>query len=112
MDRELTQHAVAEMIGVNRNFIYEMELNHHTNTIYALHKVYSFFGYIPKMLKLDESKLQGQIFKQRIKYGLTYNLIAKEIGVDKSTIARFERGKEIKKETEIKIKNYVASISI
>ncbi|MDO5972004.1 helix-turn-helix transcriptional regulator [Flavivirga aquimarina] len=110
MDRGLTQHKVAKMIGVNRNFVYEMELNHHTNTIYALHKVFTFFGYTPKTLNINESTLQGQFFSHRIKYGFTYNVMAQKIGVDKSTIARFERGGNIKKETEIKINNYVASI--
>ncbi len=112
MDRKLTQHQVAKMIKVNRNFVYEMELGHHTNTIFALHKVYLLFGFIPKTLKVNESTLRGKIFAHRIVNGLTYNSIANKIGVDKSTIARFERGKVIKKETEFKIKNYVTSLKI
>ena len=84
-----------------------MELGHHTYTIYALHKVYLFFGYIPTTLNIDKSTLQGQIFIHRIKHRLTYNAIAKEIGLDKSTLARFERGKASKKETENKIRDYL-----
>ena len=99
LKRGLTQHEVAEMVGVNRNFVYEMELGHHTNTIYALHKAYMFLGYVPKTLKIDETTLRGQIFIHRIKHGLTYSAIAKEIGIDKSTVARFEQGKNIKQES-------------
>ena len=50
IDRGLTQHQVAEMIGVNRNFVYEMELGHHSNTIYALHKVFLFLRIYSKDL--------------------------------------------------------------
>ena len=50
MDRELTQHQVAKLIGVNKNFIYELELNKRKTIIFALHKEYSFLGYIPKVL--------------------------------------------------------------
>ena len=107
LDRGFTQHQVAEMIGVNRNFIYEMELNHHTNTIFALHKVYLFLGYIPTTLKIDVTDLQGKLFKHRIKNGFTFNSLSKKIGLDKSTIARFENGRNIKEESENKIRRYL-----
>ncbi len=32
MDRGLTQYQVSEMLGVNRNFVCEIELNRRTNT--------------------------------------------------------------------------------
>ena len=97
------------MIKVNRNFVYEMELNHHTNTIYALHKVYLFLGYIPITLKIDTTNLRGQLFEHRIKHGFTFNALAKKIDLDKCTIARFERGRKAKDESIEKIKNYLNS---
>ena len=107
IDRGFTQHQVAEMIGVNRNFIYEMELNHHTNTIFALHKTYLFLEYISTTLKIDVSDLRGKLFEHRIKNGFTFNALSDKIGLDKSTIARFEKGKASKKETENKIRDYL-----
>jgi transcriptional regulator with XRE-family HTH domain len=106
LDRGLTQHQVAKMIDVNLNFIYEMELNHHTNTIYALHKAYLFLGYIPTTLKIT-SDLRGRLFKHRIKHGFTFNALSQKTRTDKSTIARFEKGENHKKETYRIIYNYL-----
>lgn len=83
--------------------MYEMELVHCTNTIYGLHKVYSFLGYIPKTLNIDETTLQGKLLAYRIKNGLTYTKLAKSIGLDKSTLSRFEKGKAYKEKKFIKI---------
>ena len=111
IDRGLTQHQVAEMIGVNRNFICEMELGHHTNTIYALHKVFLFLGYIPTTLNIDEKTLKGKLFAYRIKQGYTYNKMASLIGLDKSTIGRFEQGRKAKQESLVKIERYFNNLS-
>lgn len=108
LDKGLTQHQVAEMIGVNRNFVYEMELGHHTNTIFALHKVYLFLGYIPTTLNIS-SELQGKLFEHRIKNGYTFNYLSEKIGLDKSTIARFEQDRKSKEGSIKKIKNYLKS---
>ncbi|MCP4181198.1 MAG: transcriptional regulator [bacterium] len=102
LDRGFTQHQVAKMIGVNRNFIYEMELGKHTNTIYALHKVYLFLGYIPITLKMPLG-LRKELFEYRIIYGYSFSALSKKIGLDKSTIVRFEKGKSSKKSTIEKI---------
>jgi transcriptional regulator with XRE-family HTH domain len=107
LDRGLTQQQVSERIGVNRNFVYEMELGHHNHTIYALHKLYLFLGYIPQALKIDETTLQGKFKAYRICTGKTFSLIANEIELDKSTLSRFEKGLPIKKETYSKIENYI-----
>lgn len=108
MDRKLTQHQVAETLNINKNFIYELELNKKKPTIYALHKVYLFLGYIPKNLRVDKTTLQGKLFTHRIINGFTYSKIAKQIGLDKSTIARFERNEKFKNETIKKIEDYLS----
>lgn len=112
MDRGLTQHEVAEMIRVNHNFVYEMELGYHTNTIYALHKVYLFLGYIPKTLGIDETTLQGKLFVHRIRNGYTYAIIAKKIALDKSTLNRFEKGNQVKIQTSNLIIGYLRNIPV
>ena len=99
MDRGLTQLQVAKMIGVNRNFIYEMELGHHTNTIYALHKVYLFLGFLPITLKIDIRGMKGKVFAYRIENGFTYHTLSKIIRLDKSTLIRLEKGNCVKKKT-------------
>ena len=107
IDRGLTQHEVAEMIGVNRNAIYEMELNNRKLTIYALHKAYCFLGYIPTTLNIDESTLAGKMFIHRIINGFSLKEVGEKVGLDKSTISRFEIGKKVKRESIKKIKIYL-----
>ena len=106
IDKNLTQHEVAKQLNVNKNFIYELELNKRKATIYALHKIYTFFGSIPKTLKIDKTTLQGKLFEHRIKNGLAYSKLAEQIGLDKNTLIRVERGKPIKQETKLKILSF------
>lgn len=99
----MTQYEVAQYMDVYPNLPNEIECGKATNTIYVLHKVFLFLGYIPKTLNIDETTLRGQLFAHRIKNGFTYTALAKKTGLDKSTINRFEKGKVCKKDTLIKI---------
>jgi len=107
MDKNLTQHQVAKQLNVNKNFIYELELNKRKATIYALHKIYTFLGSIPKTLKIDKTTLQGKLFEHRIINGYTYKILAEKIGLDKSTLARIEKGKTCKAETYLIVEKYL-----
>lgn len=106
IDRNLTQYEVAQIIKVNRNFIYEHELNQRELTIFALHKISLFLGYIPKTLRVDVYSLQGRLYAYRILNGYPYQVVAEKIGVDKGTLAHFERGGESKPETLLKIQEF------
>jgi len=110
MDRNLSQYAVAEMMGVNKNLVHEIELGKYGNTIYALHYVCIFLGYLPTTLNIDTTTLRGKLFAHRIVYGLTYTALAKKVGLDKSTLARFERGRMAKEETIVKIEQYLKTL--
>ncbi len=110
MDRGLTQHEVAKIMGVNRNFVYEIELNKRTYTIYALHKSYCFLGYIPTTLNIHENTLAGKMFVHRIVNGYSFEVVAKEIGIDKSTLGRFECGKNLDSISTLKIKTYLNNL--
>ena len=106
MDRGLTQHHVAETLGVNLNFLSQLELGRRKISIYALHKVYVFLGSIPKTLHIDETKLQGQIFAHRIRNGYTYLALSEKTQVSKKSLIRCERGGNVSKLTLEKITNY------
>jgi transcriptional regulator with XRE-family HTH domain len=107
IDRGLTQKEVGVMLSVNRNFVYELEMYQHQLTIYSLHKAYQFLGYVPEVLKIDESRLRGQLFTHRIQNGFTYTKIAKLISIDKGAVANFERGRNIKGENKTLIFKYL-----
>ncbi|MDB4292285.1 helix-turn-helix domain-containing protein [Maribacter sp.] len=106
IDRGLTQQEVGQRIGVSRNFVYELELNQHELTIYSLHKSYQFLQYLPETLKIDESTLRGKLYTYRIRNGYSYAIVADKISLDKSTLAHFERGGNVKKGTNAKICDY------
>lgn len=107
MDRGLTQQQVADQIGVNRNFVYEWEQNNRTNTIYALHKIYLFLGYIPKTLKLKEKLLKDRLLIYRIHYGLSQKQFGKKIGINGSTVGRIEKDNSVKEHTLEKLSIFI-----
>ncbi len=108
LNRGMTQWGVDELVSTYRGFFNELEVGNRDNTIYVLHKAYSFLGYIPKTLNIDETTLRGQLYAHRIKNGLTLSKIASEVGLDKTTLGRFERGKCCKPESLVKINTYMA----
>jgi hypothetical protein len=69
-------------------------LDHRTNSIFELHKIYIFLDYISKTLQLDENILKDKLYIHRIKNGYTFREVAKRIGfsIDKSTVVHFEQG--------------------
>ena len=107
MDRGLTQHQVSKILKVNRNFVYEVELNRRTNTIYALNKISIFLGYIPKTLSIDENTIQGKLITYRIWKGKTFLQLGKEIGLEKSTIIRFIQHKKCNHKSISKILTFI-----
>ena len=90
----------------------KIEKNKRETTVYSFYKIYLFLGYIPKILKIDTPTLQGKLFVHRIKNGFTYSEIAKQIGLDKSTIIRFEKNGDVKVETIKKIKLHLRKENI
>lgn len=103
LDRGLTQHEVARLMEVNRNFVYEFELSKRTNTIFALQKVYLFIGHIPHALNIDKNTLAGRLFAFRIRNGYTYQQVAKMIGIDKRTLIKASKGTPINESSRRRI---------
>ncbi len=103
---KMTQHEVAQTMGLYPNLPNEIECGKRGNTIYILHKVFLFLGYIPKTLNIDETTLQGKLFTYRIKNNLTYSELGKQINLDKSTLSNFEKGFKVKIDTLRKIEHY------
>ena len=70
-------------------------------------KYICFWGYIPKTLNIDESILRGKFFTFRRKKELTSSKLAKKIGLDKSTLIRFEKNEAVKLEAKYRIENHL-----
>ncbi len=111
IDRELKQWDVDNIMGAHRGFCNELEMGHRTNSIYVLHKAFRFLGYIPNTLSLKEDTGPGKLYTHRIKNGFSLSIIAQTIGLDKSTLRRFEIGKNTKPNSKNKIQRFIDEIS-
>jgi transposase len=104
----MTQWEADDSIGAHRGFFNELEMGHRDNSIYVLHKAATFLSYVPKTLNIDETTLEGKLYAHRIREGFPLSYLADElIGLDKSTLGRFERGRIAKSDTIEKIKLYL-----
>ncbi|MBU1700199.1 MAG: transcriptional regulator [Candidatus Eisenbacteria bacterium] len=88
LDLGLTQQEVALMMGVNKTTIFNWEAGRVAPDLHALPEVLKFLGYDPRP--------QADTFPERIRQlrqglGLSLEELAAKIGVDPSTIQKWER---------------------
>ena len=110
IDRGLRQWDADDSVGAHRGFCNELEMGYRRNTIYVLHKAYKFLGHIPRTLSLNEETGPGKLYAHRISNGYPLSKAASNIGLDKSTISRYEQGKAINKVSLSKILAYLERI--
>jgi transcriptional regulator with XRE-family HTH domain len=101
LDLQFLQREVAIKIGVSEATIYNWENSNTTPSLSSTPKMIAFLGYNP-----DDSAgktLGEQIKKARKVAGLSQRRLAKLLGVDPTTLARWERGEAepLKKSVEI-----------
>jgi transcriptional regulator with XRE-family HTH domain len=91
LDLKLFQKDVAKAIGVNTLTVCNWENNLTAPRLYLLPKIIEFLGFNP--LASNATTLGERVKQYRIQKGLSLRKMAKELGVDKSTLARWERGR-------------------
>ena len=91
LDLGLLQRDVAEELGVNETSIHNREYNRSSPALRLLPRTLAFLGYGP----YDEpSEMLGEhIMAFRRALGLTQKELAHHLGIDPSTLGRWERGK-------------------
>lgn len=67
-------------------------MNHKENSVYILRKTSKFLGNVPAILNIDFKQVLGRLYSYRIVDRFSIKYVYKQIGLDKSTLARFERG--------------------
>ncbi len=87
----LLQVGVAKAIGVCTDTITNWENNRGEPQIQCYPKVIEFLGYFPFVI--DTSTLRGKTKEYRFINGLSQEELAKNLGVDKSTVFHYENGK-------------------
>jgi DNA-binding XRE family transcriptional regulator len=91
LDLTLLQKDVAKMIGVKEDTIYNWENNRSSPQLHYVPRIIEFLGYVPYSGELKT--LGERIVNYRRFYGITQKEMANRLGVDPSTLARWERNK-------------------
>jgi site-specific DNA recombinase len=92
LDLGLCQSEVAQKIGVSKDTISNWETNRSSPEVCFIPKIYEFLGYAPYNISKYTNLLNKKIRLWREALGLTQEQLAKEAGVDESSIAAWERG--------------------
>lgn len=88
-DLKLLQRQLAEKIGVSTNTITNWELNRSEPEIRLIPKIIEFLGYIP--YNICDANWGEKIVIYRQVHGLSQEQLAQELGIDPSTLGRWEK---------------------
>lgn len=88
LDRGLSQPQVAEVLNVKTDTVTLWELNRNTPTAKLAKRIIEYIGYIPDAW--TKAPVSEQLYYTRQVQGITYRQLAKELGLDASTIREFE----------------------
>ena len=91
LDLKLLQKEVANKLGVSDISIKDWENNHVSPSLYSVPKIIKFLGYIPD--SLQTGTFGEKIVTSRKLLGLTQKKLAHRLGIDPSTLGRWERDK-------------------
>lgn len=91
LDLKLLQKEVAQKIGVEESTIWNWENNYSSPSLYFVPKIIKFLGYMPDCTK--GGTLGEKIVASRKILGLTQKELARLLGVDPSTLRKWERNK-------------------
>ena len=85
----MTQKQVAGVLGVDKTTEWNWESNRTEPLTRHLPSIILFLGYSP--LEASVQSLEERLRDYRRKYGLSQKKLAKEIGIDPSTLSRLEK---------------------
>jgi transcriptional regulator with XRE-family HTH domain len=87
---KMLQREVADQIGVDKASVFNWEANTSTPEIRYMPAIIRFLGYNPLP---EATRLGERLIRERKSLGLSQEAAAKRLGVDPSTLARWEQGK-------------------
>lgn len=91
LDLKLLQKEVTQKLGINNTTIYNWENNRASPSLYQIPKIIKFLGYVPHDPSVKT--LGEKIATSRRFLGLTQKELARRLGIDPTTLGRWERAK-------------------
>jgi transcriptional regulator with XRE-family HTH domain len=92
LDAKLLQKEVAATLGVDTMTVNNWERNRCRPRLYLFLKIIQFLGYTP-FPNNEESTLGEAIKAYRLRHGLSQKKMARALGIDPTTLARWEKTK-------------------
>ena len=107
----LLQREVAKKIGTSEASIHNWERGHTTPSLNFITKILKFLGYVP--FEMPAGSPGERIKTYRRVLGLTQKALAKQLKIDPTTLARWEKGKgRLSKELLEGLNQFFASFPI
>lgn len=91
LDLKLLQGDVAQKLGVNKTSIHNWERGSATPSLFFMPRILKFVGYIPFVIETASPAEKIKPYRRIV--GLTQKALAKQLKIDPTTLARWERGK-------------------
>jgi transcriptional regulator with XRE-family HTH domain len=91
LDLGLLQKEVAQELGVDKTSIHNWERGHATPSLDFIPGILKFLGYNP--FEKEAASFGEKIKAYRRTLGLSQKALARRVGIDPTTLARWERGK-------------------
>jgi len=88
----LLQKDVAKILGVSQDTIYNWENNRTSPGFRSIPKIIKFLGYIPYDIQGLSPGEEFRLLRRTL--GLSQEKLAKKLGIDPSTLWRWEKGKK------------------
>ncbi len=90
MDLKLLQREVAQKLGVDKTSVHNWEKNRASPSLPFIPKIIKFLGYVP--YDTPAKTFGEKILTYRKLLGLSQEKLARLLGIDPSTLGRWERG--------------------
>jgi transcriptional regulator with XRE-family HTH domain len=92
LDLGLRQKDVAQLLGVTTDSVAYWENNRNQPSLRMIPGIIAFLGYNPDLDAPADETLGERIIRVRRALGIRQNDLARQLGVDPTTLARWERG--------------------
>jgi DNA-binding transcriptional regulator YiaG len=94
LDLGLRQKSLLVTLGVSESTVNNWEMNRYAPKTYLFPRIFAFLGYIPSPYDKKSDNIIEQIKLYRLTHGLSQKKFAKLVGVDETTVAKWERGEQ------------------